>query len=511
MKAALEEDWLFEGITETYLPLLETFDRLQGERIPFRLTVSLSPTLCEMLQDPLLMARYADHLERSIALASKEVDRLSNHAELAPVARMYLEWFQKAEYLFEEQYNKDLLSAFRRLWESDSIALITTCATHAYLPLMMNRQTALAQIRIAIDYFEKLFGRRPAGFWLPECGFEPGFDKILADEGIEYFFVDAHGLLSARPAPPFGTMAPVSADQGIAVFGRDLESSRQIWNPNSGYPGHPDYRDFYRDQGYELPLEHLEEYLAPYGHRKMTGMKYHRITGGHGEKDLYNMDRARALAKEHASDFVQSRLRQAQAAEGMDSRPPLFVAPFDAELFGHWWHEGVDFLEELIRIAASHEGLELVTAHDYLKRHPNLDKASVASSSWGLGGHSQMWLDKSNDWIYIHLHKAAGRMGELARKYAGADPVLKRALDQGARELLLAQSSDWPFMMKTGAMSGYATRRVEEHLGNFNSLREQILSGAIDTVFLEKLEESHNIFPGSDFSVFSGYEPEELM
>ena len=505
LKAALEEDWLFEAITETYLPLLDMFDRLQVDQIPFQVTLSISPTLCEMLRDPLLMSRYKGHLERSISLARQETQRLAHDKGLAPVAGMYLEWFEKAQELFTRRYQGDLLSEFSRLWKSGAITLITTSATHAYLPLIMiNRRAAEAQIKVALRYFERVFGRSPEGFWLPECGYEPGLEQMLADQGIGYFFLDAHGLLAASPKPPFGTMAPVSANPGIAAFGRDLESSRRIWNPQSGYPGHPDYRDFYRDQGYELDMDQLKEYLEPYGHRKMTGLKYHMITGGGGEKDMYDIQAGRALAAEHAADFYHSRLAQAQAAEGMMDMPPLFVAPFDAELFGHWWHEGVVFLEELIRKAAGHKAMEMVTAEEYLTRHPAINNATPAPSSWGLGGQSEMWLDDSNDWIYRHLHKAADRMASMAGMYSTAAPLTRRALDQAARELMLAQSSDWPFMMKTGAMKGYATRRVEDGLANFNKLFSQVMVGNVDSLFLEELENTHNLFPNEDFTVFGG-------
>jgi 1,4-alpha-glucan branching enzyme len=506
LKAALEEDWLFEALTETYLPLLEMFERLQKEGVPFRITVSLSPTLLHMLRDPMLMARYVDHMRRSIALAASEADRLSGDIELGPVAAMYRDWFIQADDMFRNGLGGDVVSAFARLAGEGVISLITTAATHAYLPLIsVNPEAAIAQVKIAAAYFKKTFGAPPAGFWLPECGYEPGVEKILAQEGIGYFFVDAHGVLGAKPAPPAGTMAPILVEPGVAVFGRDLESSRQIWNPDSGYPGHPSYRDFYRDQGYELDMALLADYLAPYGHRKMTGLKYHKITGGAGEKDAYNIQAGQDLAREHALDFYQSRLRRAQAANIAADAPPMFVAPFDAELFGHWWHEGMVFLEALIRKAAGEDsGLRLITAEDYLKLHPDIHKARPAASSWGLGGHSEMWLDGSNDWIYRHLHKAADRMRQLAQRYQGASPNDKRALDQAARELMLAQSSDWPFMMKTGAMSGYATRRVEEHLANFNRLRDEIISGRVDLEYLGKLEQANNIFPQSDFTCYSG-------
>ena len=503
IKAALEEDWLFEALTETYLPLLEMVGRLQKDGIPHKITISLSPTLVSMLQDPLLVARYKDHMARSITLASAEAERLQGDKDLGPVAAMYRDWFIQADGIFRNRLKGDVTGAFAALVEQGSASLITTAATHAYLPLISTNPAAVeTQIKTAVDFFAKTFGAGPEGFWLPECGYEPGVENILAAHGIKYFFVDAHGVLGGKPAPPAGTMAPIMAPPGVAVFGRDLESSRQIWNPDTGYPGHPSYRDFYRDQGYELDLSLLADYLAPYGHRKMTGLKYHRITGGGGEKDTYNIQAGERMALEHAGDFYKSRVKQAEGAE-MGATPPLFVAPFDAELFGHWWHEGVTFLEALIRKTAEPGSvLKTITAGEYLALHPDLHQARPAASSWGLGGHSQMWLDGSNDWIYRHLHKAADRMSRLAERYATAGPAEKRALDQAARELLLAQSSDWPFMMKTGAMSGFAARRVEEHLANFNRLWDGIMAGRVEMEFLEGLEKTNNIFPNSDFSCY---------
>ncbi|MDH4184880.1 MAG: DUF1957 domain-containing protein, partial [Nitrospinota bacterium] len=432
LPAALEEDWLFEAITETYIPLLDMFERLGRDGVAFRVALSISPTLCEMLRDPLLIGRYRAHMKRSIDLAEDEAKRHRRSEEMAPVTRMYRDWFNEADRIFNDRYEGDLLSIFCRLAAEGSVELITTAATHAYLPLTSRDSgAARAQVKIAVQYFKKIFGSTPAGFWLPECGYSPGLENILAENGIKYFFLDAHGLLNAKPPSPRGTIAPIATENGLAVFGRDLESSRLIWHPESGYPGAAVYRDFYRDQGYELEMEQLKDYLAPYGHRKMTGLKYHKITGGGQEKDIYDPEAARAQAVAHAEHFYHSRLDQAQA-EGApdDSAPPIFVAPFDAELFGHWWFEGPIFLEALIRKAAQQkDGLKLITPSEYLGRHRPAHTASPAASSWGLGGHSQMWLDPSNDWIYRHLHRAEDKMTGMARLYGGATGALKRALD----------------------------------------------------------------------------------
>lgn len=503
-KVALEEDWLFEAITETYLPLVHRFETLANENVKFKLTMSLSPTLIEMLEDDFLMDRYVASLEKLIELSKKEMTRTRFMPRFFGLAQMYHDRFRLARKLFTGRHGKRIIPAFKALKQEGYLEIITCAATHAFLPLLLvNEKVIRAQIKTACLRHEKAFGSRPEGIWLPECGFAPELEKYMEDEGLKYFFTDAHGLLLGQPRPRHGVFAPARSKSGMSVFARDMASSREVWSSKVGYPGDPCYRDFYRDIGYDLDLDYIRPYVQPTGHRKMTGIKYYRITGASGDKEVYEPMAALDKAAEHAADFIARRKRQADQAGPFLDRPPVIVAPYDAELFGHWWFEGPEFIDSLFRGLSSQEDVELISAPEYLDRHPENQTVEPARSSWGLYGYNEMWLDQSNDWIYRHLHKAGERMVELAARHPDADGTLKRALNQAARELMLAQSSDWAFIMKSGTTTQYAEQRVKEHIVRFTRLYAQIGERNIDEKVLKDFERRNNIFSEIDYRDYS--------
>ncbi|MDI3280595.1 MAG: DUF1957 domain-containing protein [Bacillota bacterium] len=501
----LEENWLFEAITECYLPLLDTFQRLAEEGVPFRLTVSFTPPLLYMLSDPLLQQRYRARLYRLLELAEREVQRTWADPAFAPVAALYRERLQRMRHLYEERCRCDLVAAFRELEAAGRLELMASAATHGYLPLLdLHPEAVRAQIKAGVETFRRFFGHDPLGFWLPECGFQPGQECFLAAEGIRYFIVETHGLLYASPRPRYGTFAPVYCPAGVAAFGRDVESSKQVWSAQEGYPGDYDYRDFYRDIGYDLDLDYIGPYLHPPGLRGHTGLKYHRITGRTEHKEPYNPQWAREKAALHAGNFMFNREKQVEYLASVMDRAPIVVAPYDAELFGHWWFEGPQWLEFLIRkIAYDQETIKLCTPGDYLRLYPRNQLSTPSGSSWGWKGYHEVWLNGSNDWIYRHLHKASQRMIELANAHPSAEGLRGRALRQAGRELLLAQSSDWAFIMKTGTMVQYATRRFQEHIHRFTQLYHQIKEGRIDEPFLARLEGEDNLFPELDYRLWA--------
>ena len=342
------------------------------------------------------------------------------------------------------------------------------------------------------------------GFWLPECGYYPGVDEILKEEGIRYFFVDSHGLLNADPKPKYSVYAPIYCPSGLAVFGRDWESSKQVWSSKEGYPGDPVYREYYRDIGFELDYDYIKPYIHKDGFRINTGLKYWRITGNTEHKEHYRPDWARNKAALHASNFMENRLKQADGLLASMDRKPIIVAPYDAELFGHWWFEGPQWIEFLVRkIAAGHNALALITPSDYLAKYPVNQVCAPSLSSWGYKGYCEHWLDGANDWLYRHLHHAIGKMIDSARAHAallrkkaprGAEGLIARALHQAARELLLAESSDWPFILKTGTMVPYAKKRIAMHIGRFTKLCDDINNKTIDEAWLGEVEHRDNIF-----------------
>lgn len=502
----LEEDWLFEAIIETYLPLLSVVEGLKKDMVEFSLTISFSPTLTSMLQDSLLKERFLRHLNRLIELSEKEVERTAHIPELNDLASNYLWSLSEAKKTYIEKYDCDIISAFGNLMDAGYLEIITCAATHGFLPLISQNELAVkAQIRIACDHHEKVFGKRPKGFWLPECAYYPGVEKHLKNEGILFFFVDSHGVLHSKPRPKYGVFAPVFTENGIAVFGRDTESSLQVWSARHGYPGDPVYRDFYRDIGFDLDLEYIKPYIQPTGHRKMTGIKYHRITGQNvDKKEIYDRQKALLKASEHAADFIEKRIIQLQNLSGLMDRPPIITAPYDAELFGHWWSEGPDFLNFLFRkIHHGQSGLKTITPVEYLRLYPLNQPVSLSASSWGSMGFSNVWLNESNDWIYPHLHKSAERMEEMATRFYDANGTTLRAMNQAMRELLLAQGSDWAFIMKTGGMVPYAEKRVKDHVSRFNRLYKEVMAQNIDEGFLKEIESMDNIFPDIDIRIFA--------
>lgn len=499
----LEERWLFEAVTETYIPLIEVFERLERDNVPFQLTISLSPPLVSMLVDPLLQQRYLKHLDKLIELAGKEVER-TFHTPFHEMALVYQERFRRARRIYLDNYHSNLVNAFRRFQDAGKLEIITCASTHGYLPLLMTEpESVRAQIGNAVSFHKKHFGRSPVGIWLPECAYAPGIDEILKEFGLRFFFTDAHGVLFASHRPRYGVFAPVYCPSGVAVFGRDQESSKQVWSAREGYPGDYDYREYYRDIGFDLDYNYIRPYIHPDGIRIATGIKYYRITGRSEHKEPYVPGWAREKAAIHAGNFMFNRELQIENLNSLMDRPPIIVAPYDAELFGHWWFEGPQWLEYMIRkIHFDQDTVELITPGRYLEKFPYNQVVRPCASSWGNKGYNEVWLSRSNDWIYRHLHMAAARMIELANRYPFAGGVLRQALNQAARELMLAQSSDWAFIMSTGTMVNYAVWRTKTHLQSFLRLYDEIKYNRIDEQWLKTLEERNNIFPDVDYMLY---------
>lgn len=501
----LEENWLYEAITETYVPLIRMYEGLERDGIPFRLTMSLTPPLISMLQDELLQSRYLKHIDLLIELASKEIDRTKHHQPFQDLAHYYYDLFIKTKETFLK-YHCDLIQAFKHFQDAGYLELITCGATHGFLPFSHRTKGSVrGQITTAARHYEKALGRRPQGIWLPECGYYPGVDQFLADEGIRFFLTDTHGVLHGSPRPKYGVFAPVFCESGVAAFGRDTESSKQVWSAEEGYPGDSCYREFYRDIGFDLDLEYIRPYIAPDDLRVGTGMKYYRITGKSDHKEPYVRPWAVETAASHAGNFMFNREKQVEYLFSLMDRKPIVVAPYDAELFGHWWYEGPEFLNFLIRkMACDQKTVRLATPSDYLNENPVNQVSTPALSSWGYKGYGETWLSEPNHYIYKHLHKAALRMQEIANRYHGQGGLTQRAVNQAARELLLAQSSDWAFILHTGTMMEYAHKRTKDHVMNFTKLYDDLNSSNVDEPWLSEIESRNNIFPEIDAGVYCG-------
>jgi 1,4-alpha-glucan branching enzyme len=502
----LEERWLYEAVTETYIPLVKFLDRLRDENARSKLTLSISPTLANMLDDPLLRERCVRHLDLLIGLAEQECERTRHWHDVNFLARMYRGLFEEARHTLVERCGTRLLTAFREHADAGRLELATCAGTHGYLPLLASEPSAVrAQVHTAIREHERLFGQKPAGMWVPECAFFPGLDEVLAEAGIRYFFVDSHGIDHAEPRPLFGVAAPLCCPSGVAAFGRHPLTSKLVWSKSVGYPADFNYREYYRDIGFDLDQQYLEPYQYAQGVRTHTGIKYHRITGPTENKHLYNPDWARETAERHAHDFVQRCRDQAGRARTGMPFPCVIVSPYDAELFGHWWFEGPQWIYYVLRELSHCADLEAGTPSEYLASFPIQQKAMPAASSWGRNGYNEHWVNPKTAFIWRPLHEAAARMRRAVqgRPELPTGGLEDRALRQAGRELMLAQSSDWPFIISDGSTEQYARRRFHDHLNRFHDLLHGLETRHIDPTRLEALECMDALFPELDYRLFA--------
>lgn len=516
---SLEENWFFEAVRETYIPLLDALEGMVNDGISPKITMSVSPTLTEMLDDELLGGRFVRHMEHLIDLSEAEKIR-TKKSPFGPVVFLYNARFKRIRQLYLERYNGNLVSAFRKLQDEGHIEIVATAATHAFLPAFEKYPEAVkAQIDVGIKSYIRSFGRRPSGFWLPECGYFKGLDSFLGDAGIKYFFLESHGVIYGRPRPRHSVYMPVLTPSGIAAFGRDFKSARQVWCASRGYPGDFSYRDFYRDIGFDLSLDYVGKYTRLSGIETFTGMKYHCITGKGEQKLPYNRAEALRKASEHAAHFIQEREYDVTRLSGFGFSPMVFSA-FDAELFGHWWFEGIEWLDITLRNISEHRAsFRVVTPIEYLDEHSAgcMDSIEPSSSSWGEGGYNAMWIGERNHRLYRHLHAIVERMEMINKlrvksyelrdkknsnsklRAPDSELLLKRAINQAMREMLLSQASDWLFLMQKGRAAEYAEDRINGHIGRFDTLFSMIMKRKVDEQRLKKLENRDNIFGWIDF------------
>jgi len=516
-------DWLCEATCETYIPLLNTLGTLarEGKRAGF--TIGITPVLCEMLASPLFKRELRAYAAEKISAASLDQRSFRGRAQkgLALQASQWKAYYRSRLADFTDLYGEDLLAAFRRFQEEGQIEIIASAATHAYLPLLGLDSSVGAQIKQGIETYRKHFGREPEGMWLPECAYRPetgpgpraplalprrGLEAFLAALHLKYFFVDGCHV-PEKPEPLSGYVAEAARGLGLeapaaapgvygerfggpekpvpqagkgpgetgaeaqtqdvlyaihrtggpgegacAFFARDTETSLQVWSARFGYPGDPYYLEF---------------------HKKHTpgGLRYWRVTdhgGDLGTKLPYEPERALERVREHARHFarlVEGKLRRYYRATG---KMGVLTVPFDAELFGHWWFEGIPWLESLVS-ALDENYVTIETASTALKRAAPLATVCLPEGSWGEGGRHLVWYNKETVWTWGHIHEAERSMERLVREAPG-NGWGGRILRQMARELFLLQSSDWQFLITTRTAGDYGASRFLGHYRAFKDL-----------------------------------------
>ncbi|MEB3172071.1 MAG: 1,4-alpha-glucan branching protein domain-containing protein [Synechococcaceae cyanobacterium] len=487
---SLEEDWYFQALQECYLPLLAVLEAAAADPAQEpRLTLGLSPTLLSLLSDPALNRRFPAWLavRRALLAAAPEEQQEAAAALAIELEAVAADW---------RACGGDLIRRFRRLQQQGVLDLITCGATHGYLPLLRDSPEAVrAQLLTAVREHQRLLGERPLGIWLPECAYYEGLDSQLAASGLRYSLLDSHGLLHALPRPRYGVYAPVCSPAGVAFFARDSESTLPVWSASQGYPGDGVYREFHRDLGWDLPEGLLQE--AGIGDRRPLGLKLHRVTAQGcplEAKQPYRPAPALQRVQEHAEAYLRGRSEQLQGLASTIERPPLLVAPFDAELFGHWWFEGPRFLAELFRQGPALE-VRFTHLRQVLSHSQTLQVCRPSPSSWGQGGYHHYWLNETNSWVVAEWQRASRAMVRRVNRGVGSSEQ-RDWLNQAGRELLLAQSSDWSFILRAGTTTELARERIHRHLDRFWRLMDAIEHGHTpDAEWLQAVGREDGLFP----------------
>lgn len=486
-------DWLCEAAIDTYLPLLEHLRALETERTPAPVTIGFTPVLANQLASDDFRREFELFLNQREAACREAPASLAKTGDTAlqPLVDYWLARFARLRRLFDA-VDQDLVGAFRALQDAGRLEIIGSAATHGYLPLLARDESIRLQLAIGQSEHRRLFGRAPAGCWLPECAYRPkrgrrpGIEEHLAHAGFRFFFVDAHLAHAGAPlgveydiplgaerfdAERHGSATPVPAEvertpyrayrvskRPVWALVRDPQSSRQVWSRDLGYPGDAAYLEFHKI-------------------RWPGGLKLWRVTGPNvdlGAKTAYDPVAALGRAAEHARHFTElltGIAGRAQRGEG------LVTAPFDTELFGHWWFEGVDFIADTYRALQRQRRVRPVTASAHLKAHPSRVAVQLAEGSWGVNGDHTMWRNDLTAWTWprlAHLEEAFWAVAPKALRKAEQRPVLAQA----ARELVLAQSSDWQFMISTGAVPDYAEKRFKLHCDDTERLISALVSGS---------------------------------
>lgn len=531
------EEWVHEAIAETYVPLLDALNELADDDVDFRITISVTPVLAEQLADPLIKSHFLTYAEERAAWAAADIVRFQDAGDddMRQLAIYFHHWYSRILTSFRDKYDCDVIGALASLQNRGLVEISTSAATHGYLPLLSRDSSIFGQLQTGVTAHQRHFGKKPTAIWLPECAYRPsylddaaetevrrpGIESFLAGQGLKVFFTETHAIEGGRPIGKaageaigvYGAVArrytlelePSEQDDPgttykaywvgdapgqVAVLGRNGRTGQQVWSGDFGYPGDLWYREFHRKDG-------------------VSGMQYWRTGGPHldlGQKPPYNPARAEERTHEHAAHFVSLVEELLSGYQESTGTYGVISSNYDTELFGHWWFEGVDWIKLVLRGLAASELVDLTTASAIVEDHEPDRVIALPESSWGSGGNHFTWLNPETEWMWPIIHSAESRMERLASIEAPSEEQTE-ILNQAARELLLLQSSDWPFLVTTGQAKEYASQRFTEHVSRFESLADLAERGeslsAEDRHMLDALSERDNPFSDVDYRWFA--------
>ena len=537
-------DWLNEAAAESYIPLLQVFNRLQQEGLTSGVTLGITPILAEMLAAATFQEEFKEYLDNKIQAARDDLDTFQRLGDdhFASLAQRWESHYRELRRAFSEDFGEDLLGACRRLMDAGILEVITSAATHGYLPLLGRDTAVQAQVKQGVAAYRRHFGRDPRGFWLPECAYRPryrwapplaglggepvlrkGVEEFLSENGLSYFFIDSHLLKGGRaigvykdrfealerlwerfasqfqerpeeedksPYQAYLVSSAPETKRPVAVLTRDPKTGLQVWSGEWGYPGDGNYLDFHKK-------------------RFPGGLRYWKVTSAKADladKEPYYPQWVPARLYEQADHFVSLVCDILADFKQQQGRPGMVVAPYDTELIGHWWSEGPEWLYQVLSRFQRHTQVSLSPGAEILEVAAPRAVISLPEGSWGEGGYHWIWLNEMNDWTWRHIYPAEQEMEEMASLWASdPDPRLQDLLKQCGRSLFLLESSDWQFLISTFSARDYAELRLVVHHDDFKRLADMTRRYAAarelppeDWNFLHSCRERDDIFPDLD-------------
>jgi 1,4-alpha-glucan branching enzyme len=462
------EEWLYQAWASSYDPLLEVLERLALSGQRDILTLGITPVLAAQLDDPYTRKAHqtwlsdwfwrATEMTTSPDPKTRELGSWEAGRANAALAR------------FEKTWQGGGSPGLRPLVDAGVIELLGGPAAHPFQPLRDERMVRF-QLELGLDDAQLRLGRRPAGIWAPECGYRPGLAQTYADAGISHFMMDGPSLrhvgVDTYQAHPIG-------DTGVMAFGRDLDVTYRVWSPKSGYPGGKWYRDFHT---------HNHEY----------GFRHSRVTSRttpSPEKLPYDPDRAQRAVSEDVSDFVATVVRRLSRIQSETGRPGMTVSAYDTELFGHWWSEGPIWLEQILTELPK-AGVNVTTLQGAIDAGHVGAPIEPENGSWGLGKDWHIWDGPAVSPMVADLAIAESRVLDYL-KGVPADGGRNVVADQLVRNLVLAQASDWAFMVSHDSAAGYAWQRHHDHVRAVHALADCVTAVGWDGPTARELAERQN-------------------
>ena len=496
-----QNELLFSAISETYLPLLNMFSNLEADGINFKVAMCITPSLCAQLSDPVIQKQYLEWLDKSIALGEAEVASYKDDDPRKALAKAQLQTNKTNRLNFAETYQQDLLSKFSYYSQKGNIELLATTATNCYLPIFADLPQAIqAQVEVGLMSHRYYFNSAPEGFWLPYMAYAPVLESIIRSYGYFYSILDSRGLLFADPIPEKGIFAPVRCFNSLVMFAKDGGASSKFDDDYLKLPHKLVYRNQNRDIGYEAETERISNFLNKDNVRIPTGYKYWKLDSD----EYYDEKAANEQAKKDAEDFFKEKIRKLNAAAGMaEGGTVCSVCVFDAQFFGQEWHEGIVWLENVLRLASETEEIEMTQCCELLENKFTFQKVSPFLSSSSDSGYAEDMIDHSNDWMICYVRKAVERMIDLTNRFPSDSGLKERSLNLAAKEVLLAQSGDWAEMVRKQLFKEYAAERFKENVAAFSTVYDSLGSNSISTEWLTTMERKHSIFPWINYRVFS--------